>query len=203
MNKHLFDDAFPGLIPAHYGTVTVDVPQQFKQYDKTRLDVAARATANHGATSHYTTMTNEEIQALPVYDLLAENAVALLWTSGPFLQIAMDRLRGWNLTFKTIGFVWVKANPDVAPFRPQMGMGFWSRAETEICLLATKGKPRRLNADVRQIICAPRREHSRKPDEIYSRVERLSEGPYLELFARNRCKGWTVWGNEIDRFTEA
>jgi N6-adenosine-specific RNA methylase IME4 len=205
LNKNeIFDDAFsrtfPGLIRNGYATATIDVPQSFKAYDKSKTDVAARATANHGETLHYKTMTNEEIAALPIYDLLTENAVVLLWTSGPYLQIAMDRLKGWGLTFKTIGFNWVKGNPDVAPFKPQFGMGFWTRAGSEICLLATKGKPRRLSGAVSQMIVEPRREHSRKPDSIYDRVERLCSGPYLELFARQRREGWTAWGNEIDRF---
>lgn len=82
-------------------------------------------------------------------------------------------------------------------------MGYWTRANTEPCLLATRGRPKRLNADVRQGIIAPRREHSRKPDDIHARIERLVPGPYLELFARTQRPGWTVWGNQTDKFTEA
>jgi N6-adenosine-specific RNA methylase IME4 len=78
-----------------------------------------------------------------------------------------------------------------------MGMGYWTRANTEPCLLATRGKPKRLDAGVRQGIIAPRQEHSRKPDEIHDRIERLVAGPYLELFARRPRAGWTVWGNEV------
>ena len=81
-----------------------------------------------------------------------------------------------------------------------MGLGYWTRANSEPCLLATRGKPKRLNADVRQGIIAPRREHSRKPDEVHGRIERLVAGPYLELFARAERPGWTVWGNETTKF---
>ena len=81
-----------------------------------------------------------------------------------------------------------------------MGMGYWTRSNTEPCLLATRGKPKRLNADVRQGIIEPRREHSRKPDCVHGRIERLVAGPYLELFARTTRPGWTVWGNQTDKF---
>ena len=84
----------------------------------------------------------------------------------------------------------------------QMGTGDWTRANSEPCLLATRGKPKRINADVRQAIIEPRREHSRKPDCVRGRIERLVEGPYLELFARSRCRGWDAWGNEIGKFKE-
>lgn len=81
-----------------------------------------------------------------------------------------------------------------------MGCGAWTRANPEPCLIATRGNPRRLNADVHSVIVAPRREHSRKPDEVHDRIERLMPGPYLELFGRQERPGWTVWGNEVGKF---
>ena len=81
-----------------------------------------------------------------------------------------------------------------------MGLGYWTRANTEACLLATRGHPKRLRADIRQLIVAPRREHSRKPEAIYERIERLVAGPRLELFARQSRPGWTAWGNESTKF---
>jgi N6-adenosine-specific RNA methylase IME4 len=85
----------------------------------------------------------------------------------------------------------------------QVGMGYWTRANTEPCLLAVRGKPRRLNADVRMGIIAPRREHSRKPDGIHERIERLVAGPYIELFACQKRPGWDCWGNQTDKFAAA
>jgi N6-adenosine-specific RNA methylase IME4 len=82
----------------------------------------------------------------------------------------------------------------------QVGLGYWTRANSEVCLLATRGAPKRLNADVRQGIVEPRREHSRKPTVVYERIERLVAGPYVELFARSRRAGWSSWGNELDKF---
>ena len=105
-----------------------------------------------------------------------------------------------------MGFVWVKgAGLPLFPedVRAEMGMGYWTRANTEPCILATRGNPKRKDAGVRQVILDKRREHSRKPDEIYSRIERLVEGPYLEMFARQRRQGWDAFGNEIDKFKAA
>jgi len=79
------------------------------------------------------------------------------------------------------------------------GMGFWTRANAELCLFATKGKPKRDAMDVHQVIMSPVSEHSKKPDEARSRIERLLPGPYLELYGREVHENWTVWGNEIER----
>ena len=81
-----------------------------------------------------------------------------------------------------------------------MTLGYWTRSNSEVCLLATRGNPKRIGTNVRQAIIAPRREHSRKPDGIHGRIERLVAGPYLELFARQQRPGWDVWGNEVNKF---
>jgi len=99
---------------------------------------------------------------------------------------------------KTKVLVWRKLTNDLT--RTRMGMGKWTRKETEFALLFTRGKPSRLSGGVREIIDAPRREHSRKPDEQYDRIEALVGGPYLEMFARQRRGGWDSWGNEVDKF---
>ena len=105
--------------------------------------------------------------------------------------------------YPTLGFCWVKG--DALPMFPddakdQMGTGYWTRSNTEVCLFASRGKPKRVNADVRQVILEKRREHSRKPDCVHDRIERLVAGPYLELFARAERPGWTTWGNEVGKF---
>ena len=81
-------------------------------------------------------------------------------------------------------------------------MGYWTRANPEQCLLATRGRPKRIARDVRRLVVAPRREHSRKPDEVYEHIERLAEGPYLELFARSTRKDWHGWGAEAGLFAK-
>ncbi len=114
-------------------------------------------------------------------------------------------IKQWGFEYKTCGFAWMKADVSTVDLfggsvQTHMGLGYWTRANSEVCLLATRGSPKRLNADVRQGIIAPRREHSRKPDGVHERIERLVGGPYLELFARQERSGWTVWGNETNKF---
>ena len=120
------------------------------------------------------------------------DSVLLLWTTDPFLRHAFDVIDSWGFQYKTVGFYWAKT-----PVK-WFGTGYWTRANPEQCLLATRGHPRRLNADVRKLVLAPRREHSRKPDELYPAIERLCSGPYLELFARQRREGWDSIGDETE-----
>jgi N6-adenosine-specific RNA methylase IME4 len=113
----------------------------------------------------------------------------LLWATNPMLKSALALIEAWGFTYKTVAFTWTKLNSKVIspPYSSEdffMGTGYWTRANPEQCLLATIGKPRRLSKAVRQLIISPRREHSRKPDEAYGRIEDLASGPYLELFAR-------------------
>jgi N6-adenosine-specific RNA methylase IME4 len=114
-------------------------------------------------------------------------------------------MRAWGFTYKTVGFYWTKLNKgngrlvfDERSFFT--GLGFWTRANPEPCLLATRGKPKRRSADVRKLVISPRREHSRKPDEIYDRIAALCDGPYLEMFARSSRPGWDSWGMEAGLF---
>jgi N6-adenosine-specific RNA methylase IME4 len=146
------------------------------------------------AEAFYDVMDLRAIKALPVGDWAASNCVLLLWITSPSLPQGLEVITAWGFTYKTVGFCWVKSLKNGAGFA--IGLGHWSRANVELCLLATRGNPHRLNADVRQLIVAPRREHSRKPDEIYERIEKLAVGPYLELFASATTPhrdGWTRW----------
>jgi N6-adenosine-specific RNA methylase IME4 len=147
------------------------------------------------AERHYNTMTLEEITALPVASLAADDCVLFLWGVHPELPGALEVMAAWGFTYKTLGFVWVKQNPSGEGLHT--GMGYWTRANTEPCWLATRGNPQRLALDVHQVIMAPVGAHSAKPAEAYVRIERLLAGPYLELFARQERPGWTVWGNEV------
>ncbi len=182
---------FEGLPRNHYGAILADPPWRFEVWA-------------HGVPD-YDRMTFEEIANLPVADLAADAAVLFLWACWPSLPEALNILPKWGFQYKTCGFCWVKGDtrqPDFfrEDFTSYMGLGYWTRANSEVCLLATRGKPKRLNADVRQGIIEPRREHSRKPDCVHKRIERLVAGPYLELFARQRRPGWDCWGNEVDKF---
>ena len=136
---------------------------------------------------------------MPVASLAAGDAVLLLWGTWPRLPDVLEVIKAWGFTYKTVAFVWVKQNADGDGLHT--GMGYWTRSNSEYCLLATKGAPKRLAADVHQIILAPVGEHSAKPEEVRRRVERLFAGPYLELYGRQPIAGWTVFGNEINRKT--
>ena len=106
-------------------------------------------------------------------------------------------MESWDFTYKTVGFTWVKTNKSEGYFT---GMGYWTRSNPEMCLLGTRGKPKRLDMSVKQLVVSQRREHSRKPDEVYDRIEKMLEGPYLEMFARNTRQGWDNFGNEVNKF---
>jgi N6-adenosine-specific RNA methylase IME4 len=149
---------------------------------------------------HYGCLSLDEIKALPVADLAQDDCTLLMWAIDPLLPEALAVIEAWGFTFKTVGFYWVKTNADGSPFT---GMGFWTRANPEQCLLATRGRPRRQARDVPRLIVSQRREHSRKPEETYGRIERLVGGPYVELFARQRRPGWASWGDQADRFEVA
>lgn len=193
-------DVFQNLQRGHYGLIYVDAPLRFKTYDNATT-VAARATKTKPATIYYHTMSTQEIMALPVADLAAKDCVLLLWTSGPFLQISLEMIKRWGFVYKTVAFVWVKADPLAFFAAPQMGMGYWTRSNAEFIVLASRGKPKRLHADVSQIVIEPRRQHSRKPD-LYGLIERLVAGSYLELFSRRTRPGWDSWGDQIHMFDE-
>lgn len=192
-------DPFVGLRKNHYGVVLAGPPWRFQTYSSKGW--------NRSNVRHYPILETADIVALPVKPLAADDCCLFLWTSDPLLPEALEVIRAWGFEYKTVGFYWVKSRFDQPslfplPFRPTLGLGYWTRANPEMCLLATRGNPKRKAADVRRLIVAPRREHSRKPDQVNGEIERLVPGPYLELFARRRATGWDTWGDEVERFSE-
>lgn len=192
---------FADLPHGHFKAIYADPPWRFETW-------GSQENSAHAVERHYSTMTGSEILALPVGDLAAPDCVLFMWATWPTIELAFAAIKAWGFTYKTCGFCWTKADdrqPDMFTdsVPVQMGTGYWTRANTEPCLLATKGQPKRVHNNVRQAIIEPRREHSRKPDCVPGRIERLVEGPYLELFARTQRPGWTVWGNQTDKFVEA
>lgn len=190
-------DPFAELPRRHFGAILADPPWHFETW-------SGKGTAR-AAGNHYPTMTMQQLRCLPVADLAANDCVLFLWACWPMLSDALAVIDAWGFEFKTCAFDWMKAHVNQYDmFRDDadalVGMGYWTRANSEPCLLATRGRPKRLNADVRQGIIAPRRAHSRKPDEVHGRIERLVAGPYLELFARAERPGWTAWGNETTKY---
>ena len=137
-----------------------------------------------------------DICNLPVKDISADNSVLLMWVIDPMLDLAFDVIEAWGFQYKTVGFTWAKTNKtNMGMFT---GLGYWTRGNPEMCLLATKGKPKRISKSVAQLVIDQRREHSRKPDRIrHDIVELCGDLPRIELFARQKFDGWDAWGNEI------
>ena len=182
-----------------YGAIYADPPWRFSTYsDKGK---------GRSAEAHYDCMTLADIKAMPVAAWAARDAALFLWTTDPMLRHALEVIEAWGFTYKTVAFYWVKLNRNrggmfLEPRDFFTGMGFWTRANPELCLLATRGKPQRRATDVAKLLVAARREHSRKPDETYDRIERLVDGPYLELFARATRPGWDRLGNQAGLFDQ-
>lgn len=147
------------------------------------------------AEKHYSTMSIDELCALPIEQLADKDCILFLWATFPMLTEALQLIKAWGFKYKTVAFVWVKKNKKSPTWF--YGMGFWTRSNAEICLLAKRGKPQRKSAGVHQLIISPIEEHSKKPDEARNKiVELMGDVPRIELFARQKSPGWDVWGNE-------
>ncbi|MCL2445963.1 MAG: MT-A70 family methyltransferase, partial [Oscillospiraceae bacterium] len=158
-----------------YSVIYADPPWAYRVWSKKGM--------GRSAEHHYPTMTTEEICALSVADIAAKDSVLFLWATYPNLRDAFAVIDAWGFTYKTVAFTWVKRNKKSPGWF--VGMGHWTRANAEICLLATKGKPQRVSKSVRQIIDTPIERHSKKPDVVRERiVELMGDVPRIELFAR-------------------
>jgi N6-adenosine-specific RNA methylase IME4 len=148
------------------------------------------------AVQHYNCMSINDIYDLPVNTICSNDCILFIWVIDPMLPEAMEVIKRWGFKYKTVAFTWVKENKKSEGYFT--GLGYWTRANPEMCLLATKGKPKRLSKAVKQLIISKRQEHSKKPDEIRNRIIQLcGDLPKIELFARQRVKGWDCWGNQV------
>ena len=175
------------LPTGRFGAILADPPWSFRSYSNQQLAPAR-------GEQPYPVMSLADIAALPVAEVAAKDCLLFMWTVSHLQSAAFDVAAAWGFKPVSVAFVWDKG---------RMGMGYWTRQEVEVCHLFKRGRPRRLSRGVRSVIREPRREHSRKPDEIYGRVEALVGGPYLELFARQAWRGWSSWGNEPTKFVAA
>lgn len=183
----------PFSTPRKYGAIYADPPWSFRNW-------SAKGTGRN-AVSHYDCLDFSKIAELPIADYAAENCVLFLWATDPLLPRALQLIQAWGFEYKTVAFYWVKLNSAAKNDSDYFtGLGYWTRANPEQCLLATRGSPQRQAKDVRRLVVEKRREHSRKPDCVRERIERLVAGPYLELFARETKVDWDCWGNQIGLF---
>jgi N6-adenosine-specific RNA methylase IME4 len=174
----------------NYQLVYADPPWQFRAHSK--------KVGSRSAERHYPTMNLADIAALPVSKIAAKNSVLLMWAIDPMLDIAFEVIKAWGFRFKTVGFYWVKKNIKSAGYFT--GLGYYTRANPEQCLLATRGAGlKRMDRSIQRLIVAPRGQHSEKPIEAYNSIERLfGEVSRVELFARFRRVGWDAFGNQVE-----
>ena len=187
------------ITPGGFACVHADVPSRFRSN--------SIAKPGRNALRHYACHSMASIATLPVAEVVAPDALLFFWTTGPLISIGahVPVVRAWGFEPTAMGFVWLKLNPKASSvlFTERdlfFGPGLTTRKNAEYVVLCRRGSPKRLAADVFEIIVAPRRESGRKPDEIYSRIERYSAGPRLDLFGRESRNGWCVWGDESTKF---
>jgi len=173
-----------------FSVLYVDPPWSYKVYSK--------KGQGRSAENHYHTMSTEDIFNLDVAGLADKDCVLFLWVTFPCLLAGLETIERWGFTYKTLGFCWVKRCKKQTE-RWFWGLGFWTRANPELCLIATKGSPKRLSKAVHCIVDTPVERHSKKPDEVRRRIEQLmGDVPRAELFARQQYDGWVCLGDEID-----
>ena len=174
-----------------YGAILADPPWYFRNY-------SARGEEKN-PVAHYDCMDAGALAALPVSQLAAPDCALLMWATAPMLPDAINLMQAWGFTFKSAG-CWAKQSKTGEKWA--FGTGYCFRSAAEFFLLGTIGRPAICSRSVRNLIVAPVREHSRKPEDQYHMAEQLFAGPYLELFARQSRPGWDSWGNETDKFDE-
>lgn len=172
-----------------YKIIYADPPWSFKTYSDKGKDRAP--------DKHYSVMTKEDIQNLPIQSISDNDCVLFLWVTFPCLKEGLELIEKWGFTYKTVAFNWVKKNKISDSWF--WGLGYWTRSNSEICLLATKGNPARVSKSVHQILDDKITKHSQKPESARNKiVELMGDLPRIELFARNQTTGWDVFGNEVE-----
>jgi N6-adenosine-specific RNA methylase IME4 len=183
---------FAREVNGKYTTILADPPWRFQ-------NSTGKVAPEHKRLSRYNTLSLQEIMDIPVNSVAEENSHLYLWVPNALLSEGLEVMKKWGFVYKT-NIIWYKIRKDGGP--DGRGVGFYFRNVTELVLFGIKGKMRTLKSGRTQvnIISSRKREHSRKPDELYSVIEECSPGPYLELFARGKKDGWNVWGNQSENY---
>lgn len=172
-----------------YKIIYADPPWQYQTYSKKGL--------GRSAESHYPTMTKKDIRSLPIRDICSNDSVLFLWVTAPCFEEGLELIRSWGFTYKTVAFTWVKQCKKSDKIFT--GIGYYTRANAEFCLLATRGKIlKRISHSISSVIISHIEQHSKKPSEVRDRIVKLfGDLPRIELFARQKADGWDSWGNEV------
>jgi len=180
-----------------YQIIYADPPWRFQNWSMKELAKRGEKWARRHGRSPYNVMDNEDIYNLSINKIMDKNCILFLWATYPKLQEALETIKHWGFEFKTVAFTWVKKNKVSDGFH--FGLGYWTRGNPEICLLATKGKPKRKNKCVANLTIERLGEHSEKPKIIRDKIVQLiGDLPRIELFAREKTEGWDVWGDEVE-----
>lgn len=148
------------------------------------------------AEKEYNTMSLDKICELPISQIADKNCVLFIWATYPKIDETLKVIEAWGFKYKSIGFQWIKLNKN--GIGCYFGLGRWTRGNTEPCLIAVKGKPKRISASVSQLVFAPITKHSEKPPVVRKKIiELIGDLPRIELFARQQADGWDCWGNEV------
>lgn len=174
-----------------YSIIYADPPWKYHQRAADK-----KSKFGYGACGHYDLMPMNEIESLPVPQITEENSVLFLWTTFPCLEEQIKLFSKWGFKYKTLGFSWIKTNAKNG--KPFFGVGYYAKSNCEVCLMGVKGRMKPVSNSVSSCVISPRREHSRKPDEVRNRIVKLfGDLPRIELFARQYADGWDCWGNEV------
>lgn len=184
---------FAKEVSGPFGTILADPPWRFQNR-------TGKIAPEHKRLSRYSTLSFREIQEIPVASVAAQESHLYLWVPNALLTEGLAVMKAWGFTYKT-NIVWHKVRKDGGP--DGRGVGFYFRNTTELVLFGIRGSLRTLSPGRSQvnIIRTEKREHSRKPDELYKIIESCSPKPYLELFARGGRRSWTQWGNEVEDYS--
>lgn len=170
-----------------YKIIYADPPWKF-------IGWSVNKSGKKSPSQHYEVQDLKWIKELPIKKLADKDCILFLWVTYPTLEISFDVLKAWGFNYSTLGFTWIKTTKNN---KFHYGLGYWTRANPEICLIGTRGHPKRITKSISNLIVSKVREHSRKPDEVRKRIVQLmGDLPRIELFARQRFEGWDVWGNE-------
>ena len=174
-----------------YSIIYADPPWKYKAMRDKYVD---NNSAN--ASTHYPTLSFEEIKNIDVKKIVAEDCMLFLWITFPHLQEGLYLIKAWGFKYKTVAFSWVKTVKDGS--KPSFGVGHYTRSNVEICLLGVKGKALKESSSVSSVIISPREKHSKKPDMVRDKIiELCGNRSRIELFARQKAEGWDSWGDEI------
>ncbi|MDX0007806.1 DNA methyltransferase [Sinorhizobium meliloti] len=184
---------FPSLGGKRYDVILSDPPWRFRTWNE--------ENQQKSASKHYPLMTLDAIKALPVSDLAKPDCLMMMWAVQPMLDQALEVMSAWGFKYKTAG-AWAKQSATGTKWA--FGTGYLLRCSAEFFIVGTRGNPKSAVKNVRNLIVAPIREHSRKPDEMHLNLERMfPDADRLEMFSRESKPGWDVWGNQTGKFDAA